>query len=396
MRLKLTLLFPYLPVNQLSSPQNQASEWLCTGFEIFPAMLHAIATAKKSVRLETYIYADGRLGQKFRDALVETARRGVQVRVMVDAVGSWFLPGDFFKPLTDAGGEVCRFNPLNFWRFGVRDHRKLLVVDDRVAFVGGFNIADEYDGDGVACGWCDAGAKLEDAALIERLAGSFDQLFATADFRRRPLLRLRAFKQRRRGSRKKSRDDALLTHPGAGKSPFQVALHNDLHHARDITIVSAYFLPPRQLRRDLRWAARRGARVRLILAGKSDVPIARLAAQVYYRRLLRAGVEIYEYEPQILHAKLMIVDNTVYVGSANLDIRSLNLNYEIMVRLRDKAMADGARGHIERMLKHSRRVELVPWLRAQTFWARWKSYWAHLLLRHVDPFVALRQFHAMD
>jgi len=358
-------------------------------------MLHAIAAAKKSIRLETYIYADGRLGKQFLVALVAAARRGVHVQVMVDAVGSWLLPGDFFKPLTDAGGEARRFNPLNFWRFGVRDHRKLLVCDDRIAFVGGFNIADEYDGDGVTCGWCDAGAKIENAVLVGKLALSFDQLFVTADFHRRPLLRLRAFKGRRRGNRKRTGEDVLLAHPGAGKSLFQVALHNDLHSAKDVTIVSAYFLPPRQLRRDLRWAAKRGARVRLILAGKSDVPVAQSAARMYYRRLLRAGVEIYEYEPQILHAKLMITGNAVYIGSANLDVRSLHLNYEVMVRLQDKAVMDGAQSYVERILKHCRKMDPAQWQRAQTLWERWKSYWAHLLLRHVDPFVALRQFHSL-
>ena len=358
-------------------------------------MLRAIASAKKSIRLETYIYADGKLGKQFLAALAAAAQRGAHVRVMVDAVGSWLLPNDFFKPLTDAGGEVRRFNPLNFWRFGVRNHRKLLVCDGQAAFVGGFNIADEYDGDGVTCGWCDAGAKIENPALIEKLALSFDQLFATADFHRRPLLRLRAFKAPRRGSRKKAGEEVLLTHPGAGRSPFQIALHNDLHQAKEITIVSAYFLPPRQLRRDLRWAAKRGVRVRLILAGRSDVPVSRLAAQVYYRRLLRAGVEIFEYEPQILHAKLMVTDGAAYIGSANLDIRSLHLNYELMVRLSDKTVVDEAHDYVERILEHCRQVKLSQWLQSQTFWDRWKRYWAHLLLRHVDSFVALRQFHSL-
>jgi len=370
-------------------------EWLCTGREIFPAMLKAIAAARHSIRLETYIYADGRLGKQFLETLTASARRGVRVQVLVDAAGSWFLANDFFKPLTDAGGHVRRFNPLNFWRFGVRDHRKALVVDDAAAFIGGFNISDEYDGDGITCGWCDAGAKIENRPLVEKLATSFDDLFATADFQRRPLLRLRAFKRRRRGSRKKSGEDLLLTHPGAGRSLFQIALHNDLHQAKEIDIISAYFLPTRQLRRDLRWAARRGARVRLILAGKSDVPLAQLAARHYYRRLLRSGVEIYEYEPQILHAKLMIAGQAAYVGSANLDIRSLKLNYEIMARFQDDAIVAGAREQFERVLKHCRRVRLQDWQRSQTFWQRWKSYWAHLLLRHVDPYVALRQFHAL-
>ncbi|HXE41747.1 MAG TPA: phosphatidylserine/phosphatidylglycerophosphate/cardiolipin synthase family protein, partial [Candidatus Baltobacteraceae bacterium] len=376
-------------------PQNCALEWLCTGWEIFPAMLKSIADAKKSIRLETYIYADGKLGKQFLEALTAAAQRGVSVQVLVDAVGSWFLANDFFKPLTDAGGEVRRFNPFNFWRFGVRNHRKLLVCDGQIAFIGGFNIADEYDGDGVKCGWCDVGAKIENPSLIEKLALSFDQLFSMADFHRRPLLRLRAFKRPRKGSRKKSVEELLLMNPGVGKSPFQFALHNDLQGAKEIQIISAYFLPTRRLRRDLRWAAKRGARVRLILAGKSDVPLSRLAAQHYYRRLLRAGVEIYEYQPQILHAKLMIADGAVYVGSANLDIRSLNLNYEVMLRLKDETVAVGARNYFEHVLKHCRRVELGKWQKSQTLWTRWKSYWAHLLLRYIDPYVALKQFHAV-
>lgn len=358
-------------------------------------MLREIAAAKKSIRLETYIYSDDTLGKRFLDALTSAAQRGVHVQVLFDAVGSWLLPADFFKRVTEAGGEVRQFNPLNLWRFGVRDHRKVLVCDDRVAFIGGFNISDEYDGDGVTCGWCDAGVRVESPVIVQSLALSFDELFAMADFRRRPLLRLRAFKRRGR-LKKRTVEELLLTHPGAGASPFQVALHNDIHHARDIRIITAYFLPTRKLRRDLRWAARRGARVQLVLAGKSDVPVSQLAGQHYYRRLLKAGVEIYEYEPQILHAKMMITDGTVYVGSANLDIRSLSLNYEVMLRLRNPEAADGANHYFERVMKHCRRVTLADWQKSQTFWQRCKSYWAHLLLRHVDPFVSLRQFRSME
>ena len=106
----------------LISPQ-----WLRTGREVFPAMLAAIHEARTSVRLETYIYSDGDVGRRFRDALIAAARRGVRVSVLVDALGSWQLAGDYFAALVAAGGNVRRFNPLRFWRFGVRDHRKLLV-----------------------------------------------------------------------------------------------------------------------------------------------------------------------------------------------------------------------------------------------------------------------------
>ena len=151
------------------APKTSALRWLCTGQEIFPAMLKAMAAAQKSIRLETYIYADGKLGRQFLAALLAAAQRGVRVRVLVDAMGSWLLPNDFFDPLVAAGGEVRRFNPLHLWRFGVRDHRKLLVCDESTIFLGGFNVADEYDGDGVTRGWCDVGVRIENPTLAVEL-----------------------------------------------------------------------------------------------------------------------------------------------------------------------------------------------------------------------------------
>jgi cardiolipin synthase len=375
----------------MAVPKIPALQWLRTGGEIFPRMLAAIESAQKSIQLETYIYSDGRLGRQFLEALLAAARRGVRVRVLVDAAGSWFLPNDFFNPLVAAGAEVRRFNPLHLWRFGVRDHRKLLLCDESTIFIGGFNVADEYDGDGVTRGWCDLGAQIENPALAEKLAASFDELFTLADFHRKPLMRLRLFKQRRK-SQKKTAGELLLSHPGRGASPFQTALYHDLAKARDVRIISAYFLPTRRLRRDLRRAARRGARVQLILAGKSDVLVSQLAARSLYRRLLKTGVEIYEYQPQILHAKLILADGVAYAGSSNLDIRSLNLNYELMLRFENKTAAAEAREIFEDALKHCKKIELRQWRKTQTFWQRWKNHWAHFLLARIDPFIALRQF----
>jgi cardiolipin synthase len=378
----------------MSATKTPAFQWHCTGGEIFPGMLAAIEAAQKSIQLETYIYSDGKLGRQFLEALLAAARRGVRVRVLVDAAGSWFLPGNFFNPLVAAGAEVRRFNPLHLWRFGVRDHRKLLICDESVIFIGGFNVADEYDGDGVTRGWCDLGVRIENATLAGELASSFDELFTLADFHRKPLLRLRAFKRRRK-SQKRATGELLLTHPGRGASHFQTALYRDLAKARDVRIISAYFLPTRRLRRDLRRAARRGARVQLILAGKSDVPVSQMAARSLYRRLLKAGVEIYEYQPQILHAKLVLSDGITYVGSSNLDVRSLNLNYELMLRFENKTAAAEAREIFENTLKHCQKIEFEQWRKSQTFWQRWKNHWAHFLLARIDPFVALRQFRTM-
>ena len=374
-----------------STPSPQ---WLRTGREIFPAMLTAIRAAHKSIRLETYIYTDGIIGRQFLDALAEAARRGVKVSVLVDAFGSWLLPANFFAPVLAAGGNVRYFNPLRLWRFGVRDHRKLLVCDDAVVVFGGFNIADEYDGDGITCGWCDFGMRIENPALAVELTKSFDELSALADFHRKPLMRLRVFKRRRKTGARLG-GELLLSHPGRGASPFQVSLHRDLAHARDTRIITAYFLPTRRVRQYLIRAARNGGRVQLILASKSDVMISQLAARSLYHRLMKAGVEIYEYQPQILHAKLIVSDGVTYAGSSNLDIRSLNLNYELMLRFEDQATAAGAREIFKETLKHCHRIE-PGWFKAQTWWQRWQYRWAHFLVARTDPLVALRQFGSVE
>jgi cardiolipin synthase A/B len=375
----------------MSASPAPVLQWLSNGREIFPAMLDAIRSARTSIQLETYIYADGKLGREFLATLIAAAQRGVRVRVLVDAFGSWLLPGGFFTPLVAAGADVHYFNPLRLWRYGVRDHRKLLICDDSVVFVGGFNIADEYDGDGVTRGWCDLGARIDDPGLAKELAASFEELFALADFHRKPLMRLRAFKRKRKAESKPG-GEVLLSHPGRGASPFQVALHRDLTHARNIQIITAYFLPTRRIRRYLRHAARNGGRVQLILAGKSDVAISQLAARSLYQRLLKAGVEIYEYQPQILHAKLMISDGVTYVGSSNLDIRSLNLNYELMLRFEGKAIAAGAREMFEHALQNSRRIGPETWFESLSWWQRWQHQWARFMVARIDPFIALRQF----
>lgn len=351
-------------------------------------MLEAIANARDSVRLETYIYSDGRLGRLFADALLAAAKRGVQVSVLVDDFGSWSLPPDYFDSLISAGGRFHRFNRMTFWRFAVRDHRKLLVCDGRVAFIGGFNISDEYDGDGIVSGWRDVGARIEDPGLVAALAASFDDFFSFTESRR-PLRRLFL----RRHSLFQY-DDRRSHHHDVKAGAFSKLLRRDLARARDVRIVSAYFLPTYRLRRALMRAARRGGRVRLILPGRTDVPISKLAARNLYKRLMQAGVEIYEYEPQILHAKLICLGSITYIGSANLDVRSLRLNYELIVRFHDRNIAIGAAEIFENILEHSRRIEPETWPQQQTWWQRWKYRWANFLLTRVDPFVALRQLRA--
>jgi cardiolipin synthase len=368
---------------------NSTCNWLCTGDEVFPAMLAAIDAARKSVCLEVYVFTDSPVGVRFRDALVRARQRGVSVRVLVDAVGSYFLPGRFWDSLRSAGGEIRQFNPVTLKRLIIRNHRKLLVCDGRVAFVGGFNIAPEYEGDGVKSGWCDVGLKIE-GALVTQLESSFDEMFGRADFRHKRFMPLRKSHAKKVVALPK--EQLLFSGPGRGRNPFKRALHKDLKRAKNVQMIIAYFLPTWRLRRELMRVARRGGKVRLILAGKSDVLLSMLAAQGLYRRFLKGNIEIYEYQPQVLHAKLIVVDDVVYLGSANLDTRSLRINYELMIRFENKTIAKEAREIFSINLKHCHRVTAEEWRKSRSFWRKLKQRWAYFLLNHLDPYLARRQW----
>jgi cardiolipin synthase A/B len=363
-------------------------EWLRTGREAVDAMLEAISHAEESVRLETFIFHTGDVGDAFRDALVAAQRRGVRVRVMCDAFGSIKLLASYWDELVAAGGEFRWFNPLQLNRIIYRDHRKILVVDKQIAFIGGFNIGTEYCGDGITCGWRDVGLRIT-GPLAKTLGETFDDLYSRADCRHRRFQRVR-----------RTRMDAiihepdwtlLLTGPGRGHRPLKQMLIHDFEKATRVDIMSAYFLPNLRILRALQYAARRGARVRLILAGKSDVRLMRIATRGLYPSLLRAGVEIYEYEPQILHAKMIIADDAVYVGSANLDARSLSINYEVLARLPNKRLSDEAREIFEGDLKHCRRIEARGRRTPRGMWQKLTERVAYFILARIDPYIARRQ-----
>ena len=366
--------------------------WLSTGAEFFDAMVAAVDGAQRSVCLETYIYAAGQPGERVRDALVAAQRRGVRVRVLIDALGSYWLPAEFWASLRSAGGEVRRFNPIALNRLGFRNHCKLLTCDDRVALVGGCNVAPEYGGDGVTHGWHDLGLRIE-GPLAARLSVAFDEMFSRAEFRHKRFIRWRRFRGRHPAA--DPEEQVLLSGPGHGRNPIQRALKRDLAEARSVQLMVAYFLPPWRLRRHLVRLARRGGRVDLILPGKSDVTVALLAARSLYRRLLKGGVEIHEYQPQILHAKLFIIDDVVFVGSANLDLRSLAINYELMVRFRSAELAAQARELFRDSLGRCRPVSLEEWRRGSSLWRRIQQRVAYFLLVRVDPYLARRQWRAL-
>jgi cardiolipin synthase len=228
--------------------------------------------------------------------------------------------------------------------------------------------------------------------LAADLEASFDDMFARAEFKQKRFARLKRWVPRRTG---RGSEQLLLSGPGLGANPFKRAVRSDFRTAEDICIIAAYFLPSWRMRRELARVVRRGGRVRIVLPGKTDVLVSKLAAQSLYRRLLRAGVQILEYQPQILHAKLIITGDIVYVGSANFDQRSLNINYELMVRFKNSRLAADARGVFDAVLQNSKPILYESWRKERSVWSRLKQRWAYLLLARLDPYIAERQWRAM-
>lgn len=359
-----------------------AFRWLTTGDDAFADMLAAVGAAQRSVRLETYHYAAGGVGERCRAALIQASQRGARVQILVDAFGSVGLSDRFWDPVRGAGGEMRWFNPLSFARLTFRDHRKLLICDEQVAYVGGFNIAPEYEGDGVQRGWRDTGLRVE-GALARELADAFDGMFLRASQEHLPLTRWR--RSTSRAAIACEDGEILLSGPGRGKNAIKRSLLADLARAREVRIAAAYFLPSGKLRRSLTRVARRGGRVQLILAGRSDVALSQLASRNLYQRFLRSGIDIYEYQPQVLHTKLLVIDEATYVGSSNLDTRSLHINYELMLRLVGSETSAGARRIFDDHLAHARRILPRTWARSRTCWEKLKERWACLLLARLDP-----------
>lgn len=363
---------------------------LKNGVEAFPAMLGSIDRAEACIVLEMYIVADDATGRTFQARLAAAARRGVDVMVLLDAFGSWALPDSFWDELRQAGGSVRWFRPMRRGLLPFRDHRKLLLVDDRTAFIGGMNIGDEYhNGRGGEPPWRDNALEIAgpEVAVLRR---SFLRMWARAA---RPI-RFRLFRMRLpqfgRETAAAPAGNVRFIESGPGGRTFHIRreyVQLIRRARRSIDLAMGYFMPPGRVLRALRKAAQRGVRVRLLVPARSDVTIARWAARGLYGRLLRSGMEVWEYLPAMLHAKLAIVDDTVLAGSANLDLRSGRINYELVAEATDGALAVKARADFAQDLSVASPVLQQVWQQRPLFQrvAERVSYW---LLARADPFIA--------
>jgi cardiolipin synthase len=302
-------------------------------------MLEALARARYDVRLEVYSFACDGVGQRFLAALSAAAGRGVRVTVILDGWGSAGSGGEVASRLREAGCQVAIYNPLTSLLAGRfrRNHRKILIVDDEVAFLGGINIGDEYGrmNEPDFPHWLDLAVELRGPAV------------AWLSLR----LRGRKLAPPRGGVR------IHLSGLGGGHRLRRRYLKAIGAARTSVVVANAYFLPDRRLVRSITAASRRGVRVTLILPGRSDVPLAQAASRSLYGKLLRAGVRVHEWTSTVLHAKAAVMDGRrLLIGSFNLDPFSL-ANLETLVEIEEPEVAAEGSAWMERLLAQSKEVK---------------------------------------
>jgi cardiolipin synthase len=344
---------------------------LRSGAEFFPAIVAAIDAAVEEVRLETYIYVDDAIGRGVADALARAAERGVRVRVMLDAFGSRLLPREFFAGLQESGALVQFFRPSRTWYAFSRSrlrrmHRKIVVVDGRIAFVGGLNILDDASLNPTGRGRLDYAVRVEGPLVrrIHRVVYQLWWLVATIAARRRqPQFHPPGVDPQPAGE-----GVAAFVHRDNVRHRHDIEamyLRGIRGARREIVIACAYFMPGWRVRRSLMGAAERGVRVVLLLQGWTDHAVFQHASRVLYESLLEHGIEIFEYQGGELHAKVGVVDERwATIGSSNLDPFSLVLAREANVVVFDEAIARALRESLETEIRaRSTAVRRMLWRR---------------------------------
>jgi len=333
------------------------------GQTFFNALHTAIQSAECFILLEYYLIRNDRTGTAVAAALAEAVQRGVRVLLIYDYIGCVDTPSSYFKALSQQGIALIPFNVPSFRRgigwFDRRDHRKMTVIDGAVAFLGGFNIGDEYAG--VTLGplrFRDMGFSVAGGAVKELI----DIFLEAWQMERGELPGLPLFVNCRRGCLSNGEANISIVSGGPHHRSSYIRnafLVNIASASEDLLIVNPYFVPGPRIMRSLLRAARRGVRVRLLLPARSDVPLVQIVGRISYGALLKGGVEIYELEGEILHAKVMLVDGErTIIGSANLDQRSFHRNFEINGIIDSSAFGGQIRDVLERDLSASRQVTL--------------------------------------
>lgn len=333
------------------------------GATLYPRMLEDIESARETVHLETYTFGNDGTGRRFAELLAARSRAGVRVRVIFDAVGSLDLDPSIVMGMRNAGVQTLEYHPVAPWRprwaWNRRDHRKILVCDGKIGYTGGANITDENLPEELGGGdWRDAHVRVEGPAAYD-----LDRLFRSVWYAEtRRWFASEGRPAERRGS---SPVKIVHNHEILNRLAIREAYVNALRAAReDVSIANSYFIPDWRIRRSLAQAAKRGASVRVLVPGDSDVVQVKMAMRALYGSLLTRGVRLFEYQGPMMHAKAAVVDaQWCAVGSYNLDRRSLQHNLEVNLHTVDRAFALQLLQHFEQGVAGSREITLDDWRR---------------------------------
>ena len=342
---------------------NRAQEYL-NGDQIFPAMLGAIRSAKRSITFETYIYWSGDIGREFADALAERARAGVKVHVLLDWVGSAKIDESFYAEMEKAGVEVKKFHKPHWStldKMNNRTHRKILISDGKMGFTGGVGIAPQWTGNGQDKDhWRDSHYSVEGPVVAQMQAVFMDNWLKAAG----TVLHGEAYFPPLTAVGT-SRAQVFSSSPTNGSESMHLMYLMAITAAtKNIDISSAYFVPDDVSTRAMTDAIKRGVKIRIITPGKIiDTETVRAASRGKWGPLLEAGAQIFEYQPSMYHCKAMIVDNImVSVGSTNFDNRSFRLNDEANLNIYDVPFATRQTAVFEDDLKNAQQITHAMWL----------------------------------
>ena len=336
---------------------------LLNGDQVFPAMLNSIREAQRTITMESYIYWSGKTGEEFSKALIDRAQNGVRVHLLLDSVGAGKLDKSLLKKMTDAGVQVQHYHPVLWFtitRLNNRTHRKIMVVDGKVGFTGGLGIADQWLGNAEGPGhWRDTHFKVE-GPVVGQLQAVFMQNWMKTSGE---LLDGENYFPK---IDKKGDQLAQVSMSSANEGSENARLMYLLAIAcaqKNILMSNAYFVPDALSVQTLVAAARRGVHIRIIAPGKvTDTKFVRRASRSRWGDLLKAGIEIYEYQPTMFHCKVMVVDGLwSAVGSTNFDNRSFRLNDEVNLNVVDRGFASEQADVFQDDLAHSTRITYEGW-----------------------------------
>jgi cardiolipin synthase A/B len=343
-------------------------ELLFNGDETFPVMLRDIKTAKSTITFAQYLYEDGSISYEFAQAFSDRCRAGVQAHILIDNQGSQKIPGEIPAMMRDAGCHVEFFRrveaqqvflPWKLLKYNYRNHRRVLVIDGRVGFTGGYGISEAWTGDGrTEDHWRETNARVE-GPVVKYLQAAFTESWLEATG---ALLGGDGYFPRLEPRGKVSAQMVKSSPIGGSFQNYMLFLLSITSAKKSILITNSYFIPDDTMIEALLKAAARGVRVVILVPGKIDHQITYRASRSNYGRMLLGGIQIFEYMPALMHAKTMVVDGVwATVGSTNFDNRSFALNEELNLTVYDSGIAQRLEEAFEQDLKYSRKITYEEW-----------------------------------